>query len=80
MEGDITVPFAPGQYTVSVDPQAVTLISPAANLMGDLTAGWLAPVSPALGGDSFGFTVLPEPATLSFLLLAGAAVTWRRRR
>lgn len=80
MQGEINVPFTPGVYNVSVDPQAVSLISASANLSVDIPSGWLAPGSPVLHGDAFQFTVVPEPATVSFLLFAGAAMACRRRR
>jgi hypothetical protein len=80
MQGEINVPLTPGVYNVSVDPQAVSLISSSANLTVDIPSGWLAPGSPVLNGDSFEFTVVPEPASMSVLLLAGAAMTWRRSR
>lgn len=80
MQGQINVPMTPGLYTVMLDPQGAGVIMPTADLNTDLNAGWVLTSGLLLTGDSFEFMVAPEPATLSFLLLAGAAFAWRRRR
>lgn len=79
-EGEISVPNAPGIYDVEVNPTSVALYRPDVDLNNDISSGLLLPTDPALTGDTFHFTVVPEPATLSVLLLAGAGVCIRRRR
>lgn len=82
LAGTVAVPDAPGVYTVEWDDEGASLIRIAADLSSDVTTGYIetATVTGSRAGDSFSFTVVPEPATLSALLVAGAALTTRRRR
>jgi len=78
--GKIPIPTDAGVYTVSLDPYYADYILPDVDLRTDHVGGWrgLFDADQRIG-DSFTFTVLPEPG--SFVLgLIGAMLTARRRR
>lgn len=84
----IAVPAAPGTYTVSWQPGEGGFIrgdhSPfgAVDLNNDILNGYIESVTwtSTRHGGSFSFTVTPEPATISAVLLAAAGLVARRRR
>lgn len=83
LAGTVGVPDDPGDYTVEWDAGETNVIrGPQIDLTQDILDGYIesATVTGTVVGDSFTFTVVPEPATISALLLAGAALTTRRRR
>lgn len=80
LAGMINVPDAPGVYTVSITPTSVNTITLATDLNADDLDGYVQSELGSSVGGSFSFTVLPEPATMSVLLLAGAGIVLRRRR
>lgn len=79
LRGQTVVPDAPGLYTVDLSVQSAILISPDVDLNSDVTDGYVIP-SPTPLAQGFSFQVTPEPATISLLLLAGAAAVRRRQR
>jgi hypothetical protein len=85
LAGAVAVPDAPGTYTVSWAPghysNNVIRRGTSIELIVDRTDHIeSATIANTVVGGSFSFTVLPEPAALSVLLLAGAALATRRRR
>jgi len=89
-EIDLTLPMAPGDYTLDVLNRDDTN----QNNGAFITFGFgLTPADPvtlwradgttpagALTGGNLVLTVVPEPASLSLLALGGLAAAWRRRR
>lgn len=88
ISGTISVPAAAGTYTVEWQPGETNMIrgdnSPfgPVDLNSDILNGYVesATWTSTRVGGSFSFTVTPEPATMSALLLAGAGLVMRRRR
>jgi hypothetical protein len=82
MRGQVSVPDMPGTYTVEyVPPPNITnMIRLNIDLNDDLTEGWIesATLTGTVVGDSFSFTVMPEPAAVAVLLAFGAFVARRR--
>jgi hypothetical protein len=77
--GQIAAPDTPGTYTVEVRPATLRLIRPDRDLHMDVTSGY--GMSADWGiffGETFAFTVTPEPAIGSALLLFAAAAVRRR--
>jgi hypothetical protein len=83
LAGSISVPAGADIYTVEFVPGQATqnVIRAGLNLGADITDGYVesASLTSTIQGGSFSFQV-PEPAALSALLFAGAALTTRRRR
>ncbi|UCG32322.1 MAG: PEP-CTERM sorting domain-containing protein [Phycisphaerales bacterium] len=74
-----TTAWAPGTYNYDLIPTHGALLSGTADYNQDLGGGFRVLVDPAdMTGDSFAFTIIPEPATAALLLLAAAAAMRRR--
>ncbi|UCG32323.1 MAG: PEP-CTERM sorting domain-containing protein [Phycisphaerales bacterium] len=72
--------WAPGTYNYDLIPTNGALLSGTADYNQDLGGGFRVAVYPEdMSGDSFAFTIIPEPPTAMLLLLAAAAVSRRRR-
>lgn len=82
LAGTVAVPAAAGTYTVEWEDGETNVIIAGLDLTADITTGYLesATITGSRAGDSFSFTVVPEPATMSMLLIAGAGLVMRRRR
>jgi hypothetical protein len=77
--GQITAPDTPGIYTVEIDPRTSRLIRSDRDLHVDITDGYGAAAAPGtVIGESFSFTVTPEPALGSAILMIAAAAVRRR--
>lgn len=81
MRGQVSVPDSPGLYSVSLDPVEANVIRLDIDLNDDITTGWIesATLTGSLIGDSFTFTVIPEPALMGIMLAVGSLVSRRRR-
>jgi hypothetical protein len=81
--GSVAVPNAPGIYTVEWRPGQNTVggIRLGVDLNNDITDGYVGAgsLTHTIVGDTFSFTVVPEPVALSLLLLGGAGFARRRR-
>ena len=76
--GTLSYPAAPGDYTVGLTPAYAQFIRSDVDLTQDQGAAYYeAFAAEDIFGDSFSFTVLPEPAAL--LLLAAGVVLLRRK-
>jgi hypothetical protein len=76
----VPIPEVPGTYTVTLDPDVAHALDPDVDLSVDHQGGfrvWLDDAS--VFGDSFSFTVLPEPNAVLCLALALGLVLLRRR-
>lgn len=80
LRGNIDVPDGAGIYTVAITPTSLNAITLDTDLNNDDLNGYFDTVLADAVGHSFSFTVVPEPATMSALLLAGAGLVIRRRR
>ena len=80
MQGYInTTTWAPGTYNYDLIPTNGAVLSGTADYNQNLGGGFRVAVYPEdMSGDSFAFTIIPEPATAALLLLAATAVIRRR--
>jgi len=72
--------WSSGQYGWDVVPTNGAVFSPTVDYNVDVTGGFrIAVFSDQMGGDSFSFFLVPEPASLGLLLIGGLALIRRRR-
>jgi len=78
--GEMPIPMNPGLYTVELMPSYGTFILPDIDLTVDHPGDWTGTFAPEdMLGDTFSFTVLPEPGSALFGAMSAALLMCRRR-